>query len=241
MSNKNTINIFNLVGFIFLLYASFLFRKNGNMISPKDVQVFFMPAPYAFSIWIIIYISLFIWIIKGFLASPKDAIIYKDVGLWFFVCTVLTGISVLVNLKISPIFIIGALVTSLVIYTIINNSQSKIYRLPFSLLCPWLSVATIVNISLWLKSMGFSSLLFLSETTLTIFILIIATLIAILFTLINNDILFALVFIWAYIGIIIQNSLSPIILRSTFIMVIILLVSIIYNIYTHNVSKVNEC
>ena len=232
MSNKKIINIFNLLGFIFLLYASYLFRQKGYSLTSDKVDIFFMPAPYAFSIWTIIYICLLIWIIKGFVSSPKESVLYKDVGLWFFISIILTGFSVLVPLKISFLFIIGALITSLIVYIVIDNScTSKIYKIPFSLLCGWLSIAVIVNICLVLKSMPFTSFLFIGEIGWTLIILIFATLIAISFT---------LVFIWAYVGIMIENPCCTILLRSIFFMCIVLSSTIVFSITNRNTEKLKQ-
>ena len=241
MSNKKIINIFNLLGFIFLLYASYLFRQKGYILTSDKVDIFFMPAPYAFSIWTIIYICLLIWIIKGFVSSPKESVLYKDVGLWFFISIILTGFSVLVPLKISFLFIIGALITSLIVYIVIDNScTSKIYKIPFSLLCGWLSIAVIVNICLVLKSMPFTSFLFIGEIGWTLIILIFATLIAISFTLAKDDIIFSLVFIWAYVGIMIENPCCTILLRSIFFMCIVLSSTIVFSITNRNTEKLKQ-
>ena len=229
MSNKCTVNILNLLGFIFLLYSSYLFCTNSNTLTGEQVSILFRPAPYAFSIWGLIYIALFIWIVKGFLATPKESALYKDVGLWFFTCTLLTGLSVLVPLKVSSLFIIGALISSLIVYNINDNScLSEIYKLPFSLFCGWLSVATIVNISLFLKSIGFHSTMLINEIGWTVLVLIFATIIAIFFTLAKNDIISPLVFIWAYVAIMIENPTAVLLNRSIFIMLLILLGVIIY-------------
>ncbi|WP_455538697.1 hypothetical protein [Terrisporobacter sp.] len=237
MSNKNKINIINLASFLFLLYASYLFRKNGNMLNSSSIKTYFMPAPYAFSIWILIYICLFVWIVKGFFATPREDIMYKDVGLWFFINMTLAGLSVLVPVKLSPFFIIGALISSLIVYIIVNSSNvNKNFKIPFSLLCGWISIATITNISLVLKMNGFTSFLFISEVGFALIMLTISTLIALTFTITFDDIIFPSVFIWAYVAIMIQNPATIIILRTALLYCIILLGTIFYVTY----NQLNE-
>ena len=64
----------------------------------------------------------------------------------------------------SVIMIIGALITSLVIYNIVDKFNiAKRYRIPFSLLSGWLSVATIVNISKFLRNMGVTNILGINQ------------------------------------------------------------------------------
>ena len=128
--------------------------------------------------------------------------------------------------------IIGALITDLVIYNKINNNQevSKLFRVPFSLLTGWLYVATIVNISLVLKRNGITELLGMGEVAWAIILLAVGTVIAVLFTIKNEDNLYPLVFIWGYIAIAIQNQDNSIITKMVIAMCIIILVAIGYNI-----------
>ena len=90
MKNVKVISTINLIGFAFLMYASYLFRSNQSAFN-KDLQPLFNPAPYSFGIWIIIYIALFIWIIKGFFAKEKIKEMYIKISLWFIVCMILNG------------------------------------------------------------------------------------------------------------------------------------------------------
>ncbi|MEG1254619.1 hypothetical protein [Clostridium sp.] len=240
MKNKQVLSIINLLGFIFLLMASFVFARTGNMFNTNEIMPIFMPAPYAFSIWILIYILLGIWVIKGFFANTDEEVMYEDVGYWFVVCMIFTGLTILVPTKISPIFIIIALVTALVIYTIISKSYvSKLFKVPFSFLTAWLSVATIVNISLVLKMMGITEIFGIGEVGWAIIMLVIGTLIAILFTITQMDNIYALVFIWGYVAIAIHNKVIQSVVRTSIIMCVILAITIGYNLYRCRVKNYN--
>lgn len=206
MKNKKIIASINLVGFIFLMCASFIFGQKQSMFGTDKIRPVFMPASYAFSIWILIYILMFLWIIKGFFPTYKQFDMYKKSVIIFFVCEILTGLTVLVPTKISPIFIVGALVTALMTYEIINKSDvSKIFKIPISFLAGWLSVATIVDISQVLKIMGVTKIAGLDEVTIAIILLIIGAAIAIVFAVVKKDDIYPLVFIWGYIAIAIEN------------------------------------
>lgn len=232
MNEKRGIAVINTLGFLFLLASSFIFAMNGNMFNTQEIMPIFMPAPYAFSIWFLIYACLGVWVGKGFFASADQMEMYQDIGYWFFVCMILTGLTILVPINISPIFIISALITALVIYKKIDSNEeiSKLFRVPFSLLTGWLSVATIVNISLVLKMNGVTELLGIGEMAWAIILLAVGTVIAILFTIKNEDNLYPLVFIWGYIAIAVQNQDNDIITKMVIAMCIIILVAIGYNI-----------
>ena len=211
------------------MYASYLFRSNQSAFN-KDLQPLFNPAPYSFSIWIIIYIALFIWIIKGFFAKEKIKEMYIKISLWFIVCMILNGATVLIPTTFSMITIICALITSIVIYNIVDNFNiAKRYRIPFSLLSGWLSVATIVNISKFLRNMGIINILGIGEVGWTNIILVVGCVLAIIFTIIRNDIVYPLVFIWGYIAIGVQNKGITSILYTSIAMCIVIVIGIIYS------------
>lgn len=240
MKNKSLISVVNLIGFTFLMYASFLFRENDNMFNAMDINPVFMPAPYAFSIWGIIYALLFLWIMRGFFAKDKEISVYENTGIWTFICIVLTGSTILVPVKASAILIIGALVTALIVYKKIQKSNvSYLYTVPFSLLAGWLSVATIVDISLVLKSMGITSLLYVGEIGWIIILLVVGTIIAILFSSSNKDWMYPLVFVWGYIAIAIQNKdRLPIILVASGMCLVIILGIVFTTFQKKNLRKV---
>ena len=220
MTNKKRINILNLLSFIFLLYASSLFKQKNNLLISEKTDIFFKPASFTFSICFVIYISLFIWIIKGFLSTPKENILYKDVRFYF------------------PItFSIGSLFSSIIVYIIIDESDlSKIYKIPFSIFTSWLIIITIINISIFLKTIGFTSFLLISQITLTIIVSIFTTFIAILFTLAKDDIIFPIIFIWSYIGIMFENPCSTFLIRSMFFMCLVLIATILFTISNKDTS-----
>ena len=56
MKNEKILSTINLLAFAFLMYASYLFTTNQTSFN-KDLDPIFNPAPYTFSIWIIIYIK----------------------------------------------------------------------------------------------------------------------------------------------------------------------------------------
>lgn len=228
MRNEKVISTINLIGFAFLMYASYLFRTNQSAFD-KDLDPLFNPAPYSFAIWMVIYLALIIWIIKGFFAKDKIKEMYLKISLWFVACMILNGVTVLLPTTFSVIMIIGALITSLVIYNIVDKFNiAKRYRIPFSLLSGWLSVATIVNISKFLRNMGVTNILGINQVGWTNTLLVVGCILAILFTIIRNDIVYPLVFIWGYIAIAVQNKDINSIIYTASATCVIIIIGIIY-------------
>ncbi|MGL4990095.1 MAG: hypothetical protein ACRC57_02855 [Sarcina sp.] len=238
MNNKKIIASVNLIGFIFLMCASFIFAQKQGMFDTDKIRPVFMPASYAFSIWILIYILMFLWIIKGFFPTYKQFDMYKKSVVVFFICEILTGLTVIVPTKVSPIFIVGALVTSLITYNIVDKSDvSKMYKVPFSFLTAWLSVATIVDISQVFKIIGITKIGGLDEYAVAIIFLMIGTAIATMFTILKNDNIYSLVFIWGYIAIAIENKKSTSIVIMAIGACVIMIAGIIYNLFTKRKLK----
>ncbi len=230
MRNKKLLSTINLLAFAFLIYASYLFRTKQSSFDEKAVPIF-NPAPYAFGIWGLIFLALIIWIINGYFAKYDVEAMYRKVFLWFVACMVFSGAAVLVPTTISPFIIAVALVTSLVVYSITDSFNiGKKYRIPFSLLSGWLSVATIVDISESLKFIGFTSIFGINEIGWTIILLVVGCLIAVLFSIIKNDIVYPLVFIWGYIAIGVENKDIKSVLYSVIATCIVICIGIIYKV-----------
>ena len=235
---KKLVSILNLLGFIFLLIASFIFSRKGNTFSTEDVSPIFMPSGYAFSIWILIYILLAIWVLKSFFCKDKICNMYNEAVKWVVPCFILTGLTVLVPTRISNIFIFFALLTGVISYIIINkNNISKLYKVPFSFLVGWLYVATIVDQLLVLKLKGWFDKLNINEVTLAIVILGIGAFIAIIFSLWARDNIILGVLIWAYIAIAINNKDIKSIIIMASGMCIIIIFAMIYNLFSNKFRK----
>lgn len=235
---KRLVGILNLLGFIFLMIASFIFSRKGNTFSTEDVSTIFMPSGYAFSIWILIYILLAIWILKSFFCKDKICNMYSKAVKWVVPCFILTGLTVLVPTRISNIFISLSLITAVISYMTIHKSNiSKLYRIPFSFLVGWLYVATIVDWLLVLKLKGWFDRLNINEIILTIVMLGIGTFIGIIFAMYFKDNIILSVLVWAYIAIAINNKDIKSIIVMTIGMCIIIILAIIYNLFSNKFRK----
>ncbi|MGP4077905.1 TspO/MBR family protein [Halobacillus sp. K22] len=227
------LKLINLASFIYLLTASFFLSR--NFMQPSTANVYVMPAPFAFSIWIVIYLLLFFFIMKSFFANEELDLVVNRIGLWFPLSMILSGTTVIVETTPSLLFISLSLLTLCVVYSIIQglNLSTKKYRTPFSIYLAWTSIATIVNTFVVLKANGVQELFAIGELGWSAFILAVGGLIAIAFYFIQKDTWFPLVFIWGY-GAIFAYQDDSLIKFVTGAFVIILLFIIIFSLFQKN-------
>ncbi|MFF5993786.1 tryptophan-rich sensory protein [Lysinibacillus sp. KU-BSD001] len=183
----------------------------------SSVNSLFTPANYVFSIWNLIYLLLAIWLLIAFINRQSDKAVSDEVA-HLFILSCLLNIGWIISFHyerfiLSTVIIILLLITLILIYVSYpkdNNSLGG--RLPFSIYLGWVSVATIASISFTLK---YYDVTFpLDEVTITIILIIFAGLLAIIGLYVSNDVYFALVFVWAIIGIGVANSDMRIVLTS---------------------------
>lgn len=194
--NKKIIGIANTVGFIFVLIASVIFSSANFGI--EQVKPILMPKGYAFSIWLLIYVLLGIFVLRSFFCKATECKMYRDIVKLFVLCMFSTGLTILVEPKISIIFILIATVCAYLIYAKIRKSDVKRrFSIPFSMLFSWLLVASFVDVSLVLKQTILSNLKINQEINISIIMLCIIAILGVLFSVIYSDGIVSLVLIWA--------------------------------------------
>ncbi|TGB03871.1 tryptophan-rich sensory protein [Halobacillus salinus] len=190
------LKLFNLASYVYLLVTSLFLA--GDFYSPGDM-VYVMPSPFAFSIWGLIYLLLFLYIMKSFFADEALNEQIRKIGLWFPITMILSGTSVILGTTPSILFLSLSLVTLCVVYT--NQTlagATKFERAPFSLYLGWTSIATIVDAFVVLKANGITELFGLGELGWSVILLTVGGLIAIAFGFLQKDILYPLAFVWGY-------------------------------------------
>src|SRR5699024_4901980 len=166
---------------------------------------------FAFSIWGLIYVLLFIWMIYLFFSKKDKSPITVRLKFWPIVNFLLNGAWIIVFTQewvLASVIIIVALLYTLV--KIFTSSRETNFRwfdlLPFSIYFAWVTVATIVNIFTLAKANNMDTILGIDELTWTIFALIIATFIGFAIGLNFKDWLYPLVLIWPFIGIYVKSG-----------------------------------
>lgn len=178
----------------------------------------FAPAGVTFTIWGLIYLLLTLHTLYqiGFFRGAKAY--FNDTQLQKI--AIAFSISSLVNsvwifswhykvIPLSMILMILLLICLIYIIKIINEQsltlkEHILINLPFSVYFGWITVATIANVTTFFVSIGWKGL-GLQDSTWTVIMLAIGSLIGVLTAVRFNDIAYIFVFIWAYIGILIKN------------------------------------
>ncbi|KGP90318.1 hypothetical protein N780_05180 [Pontibacillus chungwhensis BH030062] len=198
--NALVLKLFNLASFVYLIVTSVFI---ADFMRGSMEQVYVMPAPYAFSIWGLIYLLLLWLIMKSFFADEELDRVVQGIGLWFPISMILSGTSVVVSTTPSILFIALSLLTLCVVYTIIQGLglPSSKYRVPFSIYLGWTSIATIVAAFVAIKGNGIEEILSIGELGWAVIMLTAGGLIALSFHFLQKDYLFPLVFVWGYVAI----------------------------------------
>ncbi|ETP68979.1 membrane protein [Planococcus glaciei] len=182
------------------------------------LPVMFTPAGYVFSIWSVIYILLAIWII-GFWVRLKKGQIPPLKITAFFVLSALFNISWLLLWHYeffgwSIAAMVGYLLALIGLYLQYSSEERGLFeRLPAAVNMGWISVATIANISFVLTYYNWSGW-GLSDQLWTVIMLTVATALALHIRFHHSDIPYALVFIWAFIGIAVKHQMDELLVTT---------------------------
>lgn len=216
MAREKWLSLLNIIGFILVITLNGLANalpingRNTGELSALYPNLF-VPAGYVFSIWGLIYLGLLIFIIlqarglfqSGPLRSPAAA----SLGPWFFLSCLANAGWILAwhyeKVLLSLGIMLLILFSLIQIYQITkgNARLSLGERLPFSIYLGWICIATIANTTAFLVDVNWSGW-GLSEVVWTIIMTSIGALLALAFLWLRNDIMYAAVVVWAFIGII---------------------------------------
>ncbi len=181
----------------------------------------FTPVGLTFSIWGLIYALLAFYILYqfGFFQEDKGRSkegLFKTLGIYFIITSIanmawiyawhytLVGLSLLI--------MIALLVCLIKVANLLNKQDFSLkdkffVRLPFTIYFGWITIATIANVTAFLVSLNWDGF-GMAEHIWTILVLIVGAVIGILRMLKDKSIAYGLVFIWAYIGILIKHTSS---------------------------------
>ncbi len=180
----------------------------------------FVPSGITFAIWGIIYVLLIVFIIyqiNSFIKKQKTDVIEK-ISIYFILASLGNIIWIFlwhyeqVVLSLLPMLLL--FFGLLMIYQrleIVNDKTSIKEKLaiqvPISVYIGWITVATIANVTGALVKLNAGGL-FLGEEIWAILVIAVATIITILIILRRKDIVYSLVVIWAFLGIVIKRLQS---------------------------------
>ncbi len=204
--------------------------QTNKAISDK-YQTLITPAGWAFSIWGLIFLGLLAFAIYQALPSQRENIRFRAIG-WLVVVNTLAnaiwsplfnnemiGVALLVILVMlaTLVMIEQRLLMQLRIPIVApdldatlpesptTTTETWLARIPFSIYFGWVTVATILNITVYLKSTGFDTQL-LSEPTWAAAVLIVGMVIGAWVFNRFRSVSYILVFAWAYLAITAQQQ-----------------------------------
>lgn len=182
-------------------------------VSDKYANLF-APAPITFSIWGVIYILLLLYVIYQLRSFKlEDKALFIKVNILFSISSIANTIWMVMwhyQFFEGTVFLMITILVCLIMINMILHKHVKstmdtlMIKLPFSVYFGWITVATIANITTYLVSINWGRMN-LSESFWTNIILLIGALIAVLTTIRFKSYPYALVVLWAYLGILIKH------------------------------------
>jgi translocator protein len=176
------------------------------------LNVLFTPAGYVFSIWGLIYLLLFIWVLRQLPKNRRNLPLYESTSGLFLLTCMLNILWIFLwhyeYFFYTVLVMIAFLITLIFLYKKVKSFHPpKIDVIPISIYLGWVSVALIANISYYLVYIQWNGW-GISPVVWTIIMLWVAALLAGIFYMKEKDPYYVLVFIWALIGIGVKNQAS---------------------------------
>ena len=198
------------IAFVIMIIMNYSVGSSvGNVAD--DNPTIIQPAGFAFAIWGLIYILIFIWMIKLFFSKNDKTSVVERLTYWPIINFILNGVWIVTFTQqwmiISTIVILALLFTLFRMHAIISAEPYHWYdRLPLSIYFGWVTIASIVNIFTVFSSYNMESFLGMSELAWTIIAIVAAALIGVFIAWFFNDWLYPLVLIWPFFGIFMESG-----------------------------------
>lgn len=193
----------------------------------------FVPAGYVFSIWSIIYLGLTAFVIYQFTAKGRESELINRIGAWFIISCVFNCAWLFAwhyeQFALCIVLMLALLGSLIMIYKAINTGYGEptkaerwLVKTPFSIYLGWISVATIANATITLYDLGWRGAP-LTDSVWAAILLVIGTGLAAFFLMRFRDVAYASVIAWAYVGIVVKQSETPLVAITAGIMAAIVI------------------
>jgi hypothetical protein len=190
-------------------------------------QVYFVPAGYVFSIWGLIYVGLVLYAVYQALPAQRDNPRLRATG-YLFALSCLANITWLFLwhfefFLLTLVAMVALLLLLIAIYLRLGIGRAAVpvaerwlVQLPFSIYLGWISVATIANVSSVLDYLNWGGW-GISPEIWTMIMLLTGVVLVFAMVLTRGDLAYGLVLIWAFAGIAVKHSGTPIVANATWI------------------------
>lgn len=234
MKNKRWIMILSLVVTLIVNVLANTLPINGlrtGEISDR-FPILFVPEGYVFSIWGLIYLALIAFAIysitpRGMANKKLDSITW-----WFVAANLFNAVWVVLwhylqfPLTLIPIF--GLLVSLIAIFLKLRiglERQTLVEKLlveaPFGIYLGWATVAVVANVSQVLYYFGWDGAP-LTQPVWTVIMLGVATLLGVLMIFLRREVAYPLVLVWAFVGIWMKHSWTPLVATTALVAAVVL-------------------
>ncbi len=234
------------IAFSFMIGVNYLANAlplGGNTTGDISNQYdsLFTPAGFTFSIWGLIYLMLGIYVVLvlfGRLNLDHSSIRFVAI---MFMVSCLFNVAWLFawhhnRVGISALVLMALLVTLILIVTQ-GAFDRVLVRSIFSLYLGWVSVAVIANVTIYLVAVNFR-VPGISELAWFMMITVVGVVLAYLMIRTRGDVVFMLVFVWAYFGILVRHAASqnPIVTYHMAVLVFVLALMSLYQFITNGLQ-----
>ena len=198
-------------------------------------QNYFTPAGYVFSIWGVIYLGLTAFTVYHSLPAQRANPRMGRIG-WLFIASNLFNSAWIAAwhyllFPLSWVIMLGILGTLLALFAQLGGKPAStlerwVVHVPFSIYVGWISVATIANTTVFLQDIGFNGGP-LAEPVWSALLMVIGTAIAAYIIRTRRDVAYGAVFMWAFAGIMVKYSDTPLVAYTAGVLAALILVMVV--------------
>ncbi len=179
-------------------------------------DVYFVPAGYVFSIWGLIYLALIGFTIYQALPSQRENPRLQRIG-YLYALSCLANVAWLFCwhyelFELTLVAMLALLLLLIAIYlrlgigrTLVSTGENWLLRVPFSIYLGWITVATIANVTSLLDYLNWDGW-GIEPALWAVIMIVIATVLTTLMSLIRADVAYVAVIVWAFVGIAVKHS-----------------------------------
>jgi len=200
-------------------------------------EIYITPAGYVFSIWGLIYTGLVAFAIFQALPSQRTNPRLRSIGTPFLVSSIANISWILAwHYQIVPLslaimlVILGSLIAIYLRlrpeFKLVSVAEQWTTHIPFSVYLGWITVATIVNVTVIFDYFGWGGG-GLSPEIWTAIMLGVATIVGLIMTQVRRDIAYGLVLVWAFAGIAAKHMGVPIVAGAAIATALVMAISIL--------------
>jgi hypothetical protein len=203
-------------------------------------DVYFVPAGYVFSIWGLIYLALIAFAVYQALPAQRDNPRLRSVG-YLYALSCVANIAWLFLwhyefFELTLVAMVALLLLLIAIYlrlgigrSPVSNAEKWLVRVPFSIYLGWITVATIANVTSLLDYLNWGGW-GISPEAWAVVMLVAGAVIASAVSITRGDIAYVLVIVWAFVGIAVKHSDTPIVAVTAIVMAVLVALTLLIGV-----------